>query len=107
MKWNIVHCSLLSSEAAGSNILLRKPKKHNQQLQLKAQQLSIWQKNQEETHNHGVTEVRKGLWFHLAQPLLKQHHPEESAQTHVQEAFGDLQGQGLCMPVEEKKPEKS
>ena len=69
--------------------------------------LVIQTRNEEETHNHGVIEVRKGFWFLLAQPLLKQHHSEQGAHTHVQATFGDVQGQNLTaygqtVPVEEK-----
>jgi len=40
-------------------------------------------------------------------PLLKQHHSEQGAHTHVQATFGDVKGQNLTaygqtVPVEEK-----
>jgi len=37
-----------------------------------------------------MSEVGRHLWVHLAQCLLKQGQPEQSAQGHVQAAFGDL-----------------
>lgn len=39
-----------------------------------------------------MAEVGRDLWVHLLQPPLQQGHPDQSAQDHVQVAFGDLQG---------------
>lgn len=34
--------------------------------------------------NHSLAEAGRDLWVHLVKPLLKQGHPEQSAQDHVQ-----------------------
>jgi len=41
--------------------------------------------------NHWMIEDVRDLWVHLAQPLLKQDHPELGVQSHVQVASSDLQ----------------
>lgn len=41
---------------------------------------------------YSMAEVGMDLWVHLDQPLLKQGHPGQSAQAHVQVAFDYLQG---------------
>jgi len=44
-------------------------------------------------HNlcHTMVEVGRDLWVPLVQSLLKQRHLQQSAQDHIQVAFGDLQ----------------
>ena len=51
-----------------------------------------------------MAEVVRDLWVHQAHPLLKQRHPEQGAQDHVQLAFRDLQegdraASGQSVPV--------
>jgi len=41
---------------------------------------------------YSMAEDGMDLWVHLDQPLLKQGHPEQSAQARVQMAFDYLQG---------------
>lgn len=42
--------------------------------------------------SHGLAEVGRALWIHLAQALLKQRHPEQGALAHNQESSENLQG---------------
>lgn len=37
-----------------------------------------------------MAEVERDPWVHVAEPLLKQRHPEQSAQYHIQVASEDL-----------------
>jgi len=39
-----------------------------------------------------MVKIENDLWIHLVQPLLKQVHPEQVSQAHIQAAFEDLQG---------------
>lgn len=58
-----------------------------------------WKPAISESHNHRIAEVGWGLWAHLVPPLLKQSHPEQVAEDHVQVGFEDLQSGDPTQPL--------
>lgn len=54
-----------------------------------------------QSQNPRVVEVKRDLWDHLIQTFLKQGHPQQGTQHHIQAAFEDIQGgdsQGGSVP---------